>query len=42
MSTKKQPAKPTAKALPLTAAQKRIIEEHAELFDKDLIKLAGM
>lgn len=42
MSTKKQPAKPTAKALPLTAAQKRIIEEHVELFDKDLIKLAGM
>ncbi len=31
-----------SKALPLTAAQKTIIEEHPELFDKDLIKLPGM
>ena len=30
------------KALPLTPVQKSIIEEHPELFDKDIIRLPGM
>jgi len=38
MTDKSQPSK----ALPLTAAQKAIIEEHSELFDKDIVKLPGM